>query len=149
MNEQGPAVGDMVRRQVGPIMQDLIKEQIAPAVHDVIDHQLSPAVLGILRQGEVDTLKLSVRPDLQPDVIQNAHNASVGASQVTHDALVNAGVVNDSGQLTAHVRLYLWVAVVGGILVVVAMLSLLVTLNLLALHYWRNRPGSPPKPAAT
>ena len=139
LNKEGPALGDTIRRTVGPIMQDLIREQIAPALHDMLQQQLAPLALQVWKEGAVETLKLTVRPDLQPDVMQNAENASVGASRGTHRAMIESGVLTPSGDLSPHIRLYLGIIIVAVCLMVVALLSLVVMLNLLVLHHWRKR----------
>lgn len=139
LNKEGPELSKTIRTQLGPIVRELIREQIAPAVHDMIQQQLSPAILEVWRQGAVDTVKLSVRPDIQPDVIQNAQNASLGASRGTHDALVNAGLIDPAGGLSTHVRFFFWAGLTVGLLIVLLLLCLLVTLNLLVLRQWRAR----------
>ena len=136
LNKRGGDIGDTVRKQLGPIVQELIREQIAPAV------------LEMVRSGAIDTLKLSVRPDLQPDVVRNAQNASLGASRGTHEALVQSGVLAPDGDLAPHLRLYIWVVAAAAGVLFLAMLSLLVMLNLLALHNWRQRRGQRPRPEA-
>jgi hypothetical protein len=139
LNKEGPAIGDTVHRQLGPIVQSLIRDQIAPAVRDMLQEQLAPAALQVWREGAVETLKLTVRPDLQPDVVQNAENASIGASKGTHQALVDSGFLTASGDLNPHVKLAAWTAIVAIGLVMTALFCLLVSLNLLVLHHWRRR----------
>ena len=151
INKQGPAIGDTVRTQIGPITQMIIKEQLAPAIADTIrnqiapvvadtlQHTLAPAALDVWKQGMVETLKLTVRPDIQPDVIQNAHNASLGASRGTHEAMVEAGLVSPSGGMSPEVKVYLWVITVGAGCISLALFTLLVILNVLAISIWRRR----------
>ena len=135
LNKRGGDIGDTVRRQMDPILRDVIREQ-------------SPAVLELFRQGAVDTLKLSVRADLQPDVVRNAQNASLGASRGSHQAMVESGIIRPDGSLNARVKMYVWLALAAVGLMAVSMFSLLVLLNLLVLHHWRHRrrPGDA-KPA--
>ena len=151
INKQGPAIGDTVRTQIGPITQMIIKEQLAPAIADTIrnqiapvitdtlQHQLAPAALQVWKEGAAETVKLTVRPDIQPDVVQNAHNASLGASRGTHDALVESGFLTPTGELAPHVKLYLWTVIVLVAAGVVLLFSLLVILNVLALSILRGR----------
>jgi hypothetical protein len=139
LKKKGPEIGETVRIQLGPIVQQLIREQIAPAVRDMVQQQLAPAALQVWREGAVDTLKLSVRPDLQPDVQQNAQNVSVGAGHGTHQMMVESGVITSAGDLTPHWKLGVWLVASAAALLFIAFFSLLVVLNLLVIHHWRRR----------
>jgi hypothetical protein len=139
LNKDGPALGDTLRRQVGPIMQDLIRDQIAPAVRDVLRDQVAPLALQVWKEGATETLKLTVRPDLQPDVMLNAKNASIGASRGTHEAMIEAGILTSSGDFSSGIVFYFRTAAAIAVLIVVALLSLLLMLNLLVLYHRRNR----------
>ena len=138
-DKEGPGLGDRLRRQLGPMLRELLREQVAPAVREVIEEQVAPTILKVWREGAVDTLKLTVRPDLQPDVIQNAHNASIGASRGTHEAMVESGLLSPNGGLSGHIRAYLIVGVGALAVIALSAFSLLVLLNLLVLHHWRRR----------
>ena len=142
LNNKGPALGDTIRKQLGPIVQELIRDQIAPAVKDMLEKQLAPAALQVWREGAVETLKLTVRPDLQPDVMQNAQNASLGATRGTHLAMIESGILAPSGELNPHVKFYLWVVLVTLGAIIIAVMCLLLMLNLLVLHHWRHRRGT-------
>jgi hypothetical protein len=139
LNKEGPALGDTIRKQLGPIVQELIREQIAPALRDMLKDNIAPAALQVWKEGAVETLKLTVRPDLQPDVVRNAQNASLGATRGTHQAMVESGVLAPDGQLSTHLKIYLWTGGVAVGLILLASFSLLVLLNLIALHHWRRR----------
>jgi hypothetical protein len=139
LNNKGPEIGETIRKQLGPIVQELIREQIAPAVRDMLQQQLAPAALQVWKEGAVETLKLTVRPDLQPDIQQNAQNISIGAGHGTHQVLVESGWVKPSGELTRKLKIIAWSAAAVLGLILLALFSLLVMLNLLALHHWRRR----------
>lgn len=138
-NKQGTAIGETVRRQLGPIVQEMIREQIAPAARDMIEKQLAPAALQVWREGAVETLQLTVRPDLQPDVMKNAENASIGASHGTHQAMIESGILTPLGNLNPQLKLYFWTVIIGVALILIALFCLLVLLNLLVLHHLRRR----------
>ena len=139
LNDKGPALGETIRKQLGPIMQELIRDQIAPAVRDMLQKQLAPAALQVWREGAIETLKLTVRPDMQPDVQRNAENASIGASRGTQQVLIESGILTASGKLNEHMRFYLWVCAAIAALIVIALVSLLLLLNLLLFYHWRHR----------
>ncbi len=146
LNEKGPELGETIRKQLGPIVQELIREQIAPAVRDMLQQQLAPAALQVWKQGAVETLKLTVRPDLQPDVQQNAQNISIGAGHGTHQVLMESGWVTASGELTPKVKIFTWWVMAAVGLILFSIFTLLIMLNLLVLHHWRRRnEGRPAK----
>jgi hypothetical protein len=139
LNKKGPDLGQTIRKQLGPIVQELIRDEIAPAVRDMLQQQLAPAALQVWREGAVETLKLSVRPDLQPEVQQNAQNMSIGAEHGTHQVMIESGLITPDGALAPRIKLYLWSAIGAIALVLIALLSLLLMLNLLVLHHLRHR----------
>jgi hypothetical protein len=139
LNKEGPAIGETIRKQLGPIVQELIREEIAPAVKDMLQDQLAPAALKVWKEGAVETLKLTVRPDLSQDVMRNAENMSIGAGRGTHQDLVDSGVLSPSGGLSPHLKIYMWVGAGCVAFILLSILSLLVLLNLLVLHHWRSR----------
>ena len=138
LNNKGPALGETIRKQLGPIFQELIREQIAPAVRDMLQQQLAPAALQVWREGAVETLKLTVRPDLQPDVQQNALNASVGAAHGTRQAMTESGVLTNSGELSPHLKIPLYAAGIGVGFALLSLLTLLIFMNLIVVRYWRE-----------
>jgi hypothetical protein len=139
LNKKGPDLGDTIRKQLGPIVQELIRDQIAPATRDMVQQQLAPAALQVWREGAVETLKLTVRPDLQPDVQQNAENASIGAGHGTRQVMIDSGFLTANGALSPHIRFYFWCTIIAFGSMLAGFLCLLIMLNLLVLHHWRHR----------
>jgi hypothetical protein len=139
LNQKGPELAETLGKQLGPIIQELIREQIAPAVREMLQQQIAPAALQIWRDGAVETLKLSVRPDLQQDVQQNAQNASIGAARGTNQILVENRVLSTTGELNPHLKLYGTLLTGGVVLILITLITLLLLLNLIALQLLRRQ----------
>ena len=149
-----PALQRIVRDKLNPGMtadlsaslsaafDDAVRHHLGPALHDVLQEQVAPVVRQLVAESAQDTLAMPVRPENAPNVVANAHNVSLGASQTTHDALINVGVVEPDGRWSLHLRLVLWSAGILIALIGLAALALLTLHVMIAWSKWR-RPAAP------
>ncbi len=133
-----PAVDRLLRQQVDPAVDDIVRNRLGPALNQLLVQQVAPAARQLVAECVRDTLEMPVRPENAPDVVANARNASIGASLGTHQAMIELGVLEPSGQFSAHTRLTIWGGTILLALLGLAALTLLVLRILLTLSTWRS-----------
>jgi hypothetical protein len=151
--ESSTAMCQMIRQQIGPAIGDAIREQLAQtfnedsqsrlmlAFHRLLNSEIVPAVRQIWDQGAADTLMLPKRPDLAPAVRESAHNLAFGTTTGTHAALIQLGILSQSGDLTGAAKTFAWGVGIAVVLVGLAAAALLVVLAMIAISLWRRPMG--------
>ena len=135
----GPAIGDTVRQQLKPAMDVSTRERLMTAVHDLLQQEIVPAIRQAWDQGAADTLLIPTRPEMRPAVVQNAQNLSAGAAFGSREAMIQFGLLSNSGGLTIGAKVLLYGVVVVLALIGVAAAAMIIVLAMLAASLRRSQ----------
>jgi hypothetical protein len=132
------SIGQQVRESISAAMTDENGQRLQRWFHGLLNEEVFPRVREVLRQSAADALLVATRPDVEPAVVQNSHNLSLGATVGSRDGLIQLGVLDKDGGFTPAARVMLWG--VGGMmaLIAVATVALLVVLIMIAMALRRR-----------